>query len=99
MTPSKRRDADTLRRLDETRKAYERLRAERIRAESEVERLGRELELAREQARAEFGIDDETEIERLIQSAAAQNDRLVEEFSALIRDLETRLQNIGSERQ
>jgi ABC-type transporter Mla subunit MlaD len=99
MTPSKRRDAETLRRLDETRKAYERLRAERIRAESEVERLSRELEQAREQARAEFGTDDETEIERLIQTAAARNAGLVDEFSALIRDLETRLQTLGSERR
>ncbi|MBM6594836.1 hypothetical protein [Microvirga pudoricolor] len=91
----KNRDADTLRRLDDARKAYERLRAERIRAESDVERLSRELAEAQEQARAEFGTDDETEIERLIQSAASRNAQLVEDFSRLIRDLEARLQALG----
>jgi chromosome segregation ATPase len=98
MTQLKRRDADTLRRLEEMRKAYERLRAERIRAESEVERLGRELEQAREQAKVEFGTDDEAEINRLIEAAADQNTKLVDEFTTLIRDVETRLQSLGGER-
>jgi chromosome segregation ATPase len=39
MTELKRRDTDPARRLEELRKAYEHLRAERIRAESDVKRL------------------------------------------------------------
>jgi len=98
MTSQKRPDADILRRLDEARKTYERLRAERIRAESDLERLSRELEDARAQARAEFGTDDEAEIETLIASVAEDNARRVDDFAALIRDVETRLRALGSER-
>ena len=45
--------------------SYERLRADRIRAESDVERLTAELAAARAQAREELGTDDEAEIRRL----------------------------------
>lgn len=80
------------------RSTYERLRTERIRAESEVERLTAELERARESARATFGTDDETEIARLIAAAGARNTELVAAFEAAIRDIEARLQALGSAR-
>lgn len=98
MTSSKRPDADILRRLDEARRTYERLRAERIRAESDVERLSRELDQARAQAMAELGTDDEAQIETLIQSVASDNARRVEEFAALVMDVETRLRLLGTDR-
>jgi hypothetical protein len=98
MTSLKRPDADILRRLDEARRTYERLRAERIRAESDVERLGRELDDARAQAKAEFGTDDEAQIASLIESVASDNARRVEDFAALVRDVETRLRVLGTDR-
>jgi hypothetical protein len=98
MTSSKRPDADILRRLDEARRTYERLRAERIRAESDVERLSRELDHARAQAKAEFGTDDEAQIEGLIQTVASDNARRVEDFATLVRDVETRLRALGTDR-
>jgi phage shock protein A len=98
MPGSARRNGDNLRRLEELRATYERLRTERIRAESEVERLTAELERMREQARAAFGADDEGEIARLVEAARARNDALVSEFAALIAALEARLQSLGGGR-
>jgi phage shock protein A len=90
--------ADSLRRLEEMRTIYERLRTERIRAESEVERLTVELERVRESARATFGTDDENEIARLIEAARASNADAIAEFESLIRDLQTRLEALGGGR-
>jgi uncharacterized protein YaaN involved in tellurite resistance len=80
------------------RTIYERLRTERIRAESEVERLTVDLERVRESARATFGTDDENEIARLIEAARASNADAIAEFESLIRDLQTRLEALGGGR-
>jgi hypothetical protein len=98
MTSLTRLESDSLRRLEDLRKTFDRLRAERIRAESEVERLARDLEEAQKLAKAEFGTDDEVEIQSLIEAAIAQNAKLVEEFSAALREVEARLQQLGEER-
>jgi len=98
MTSPTRLEADNLKRLEEMRKTFDRLRAERIRAESEVERLARELEEARELARAELGTDDEVEIQRMIEAAQVRNAKLVEEFGGMLRDIEARLRQLGDER-
>ena len=66
MTSLTRVESDNLRRLEDMRATFDKLRAERIRAEGEVERLTRELEEARSLAKAELGTDDESEIQRLI---------------------------------
>jgi hypothetical protein len=93
-----RQDASNLRRLEEMRATYERLRADRIRAESEVERLTAELGRARESARAAFGTDDEGAIAAMIEAAQARNTALVEEFAGLLRTIETRLKSLGDGR-
>ncbi|HEU6441530.1 MAG TPA: hypothetical protein VFF38_04165 [Microvirga sp.] len=98
MTSQTRLESDSLRRLEELRRTFDKLRAERIRAEGEVERLVRELEEAKALAKAELGTDDEAEIRTLIEAAAAQNAKLVEEFDAALRDVETSLRQLGDER-
>lgn len=98
MTNLTRLETDQLRRLEEMRKAFDKLKAERIRAESEVERLTRELEEARALALSEFGTDDEGQIQGLIQDAQARNAKLAEEFGAALREVETRLKQLGDER-
>jgi hypothetical protein len=77
------------------RAAFDRLRTERIRAESEVERLERELERVRAAARATFDTDDEGEIAQMIEAARAQNTRLMDEFESRLHDIETRLAKLG----
>jgi len=98
MTSQPRLESDSLRRLEELRKTFDRLRADRIRAEGEVERLARDLDEAKALARAELGTDDEAEIRSLIEAAVTQNAQLVEEFAAALRDVETRLRQLGEER-
>lgn len=98
MTSLTRLESDSLRRLEDLRKTFDRLRAERIRAEGEVERLAHDLEEARKLAKAELGTDDEVEIQSLIEAATAQNAKLVEEFSEALREVEARMQQLGDER-
>ena len=98
MTSLTRLESDSLRRLEDLRKTFEKLRAERIRAEGEVERLAHDLEEAKALAKAELGTDDAAEIQNLIEAAIAQNAKLVEEFGAALRDVQLRLQQLGDER-
>jgi hypothetical protein len=98
MTSLTRLETDQLRRLEDMRKTFDKLRAERIRAEGEVERLSRELEEARALALSELGTDDAAEIQKLIEEAQVRNTKLTEEFGAALRDVETRLLQLGDER-
>ena len=98
MTSLTRLETDQLRRLEEMRKTFDRLRAERIRAEGEVERLTRDLEEARALALSELGTDDEGQIQALIEDAQAKNARLAEEFDSALREVEARLKQLGDER-
>ena len=98
MTSLSRLETDQLRRLEEMRKAFDKLRAERIRAEGEVERLSRELDEARALAKAELGTDDEAQIQSLIEEAQVRNAKLAEEFGEALREVETRLKQLGDER-
>jgi len=98
MTSLTRLETDQLRRLEEMRKTFDRLRAERIRAEGEVERLTRDLEEARALALSELGTDDEGQIQALIEDAQAKNASLAEEFGAALREVEARLKQLGDER-
>jgi hypothetical protein len=98
MTSHTRLESDSLRRLDDLRKTFDKLRAERIRAEGEVERLTRDLDEARALAQAELGTSDEMEIKNLIEAALAQNAKLVEEFGAALGNVEARLRQLGDER-
>lgn len=98
MTSLSRFETDQLRRLEEMRKTFDKLRAERIRAEGEVERLSRELNEARGLANAELGTDDEAQIQSLIDEAQARNAKLAEEFGVALREVETRLKQLGDER-
>jgi hypothetical protein len=98
MTNLTRVETDQLRRLEEMRKTFDRLRAERIRAEGEVERLTRELEEARALALSELGTDDEAAIRDLIEEAQARNAKLTEEFGVALREVEARLKQLGDER-
>jgi DNA-binding ferritin-like protein len=98
MTSPTRLETDQLRRLEEMRKTFDKLRSERIRAEGEVERLTRELEEAQELARVELGTDDEATIQSMIEDAQALNAKLAEEFSGALREVEARLRQLGDER-
>jgi hypothetical protein len=98
MTDPGRLDTDNIRRIEQMRATFDRLRTERIRAESEVERLEQDLAQAREAARATFGTDDEHEIGRAIEAARAKNTQLVDEFGSLLRDIESRLRSLGDDR-
>jgi hypothetical protein len=91
-------ETEALKRLDALRPAYERLRTERIRAESDVERLTAELESARAQAREELGTDDEAAIAAMIEAARAENARQVEAFAQAVQAVQDRLSRLTETR-
>ncbi|ACL61952.1 hypothetical protein [Methylobacterium nodulans] len=91
-------ETEALKRLEALRPAYERLRADRIRAESDVERLTAELEAARAQAREELGTDDEAAIRAMIEEMRAENARRVEAFAEALRAVQDRLDGLTERR-
>ena len=97
MTAPTRTDSENLQRLEALRPLHEALKAERIRAESDIARLERELEEARQAARAQFGTDDEDEIRRLIEAARARNTDAVEAFAAMLQGIAARLEPLGED--
>lgn len=94
MTDPGRLDTENTRRIDKLRSTFERLRTERIRAESEVERLERELDEARKEARALFGTDDDAVIQAGIDAAKARNEQALAAFERLLTDIEARLRGL-----
>jgi nucleoid-associated protein YejK len=88
-------DPKTLKRLEELRPAYDRLRAERIRAEGEIERLTAELEEARQAAREAFGTDDEAALAAMVEAARAENEAAVDAFAARLKAIQERLARSG----
>jgi glucokinase len=89
-----RTDAENLKRLEGLRPEFERLKAEHIRAEGEIQRLTRELEASRELARRELGTDDEAAIGRMIEDARARNTAAVEEFADALGAIDARLKGL-----
>jgi hypothetical protein len=89
--------SEATQRLEELRAAYDRLRTEQIRAEGEAERLEQELEIARAEARAEFGTDDENALAGMIAEAEARNAARVQEFEAVIASIEAELASLARE--
>ena len=87
-----RKDSENLQRLEELRPLYEALKAARIRAESDIERLTRELDEARQSALEQLGTDDEDEIRRMIEAARVRNTQAVEAFAATLRSIAARLE-------
>ncbi len=92
-----RKDSENLQRLEELRPLYEALKAERIRAESDIERLTRELDEARQSALEQLGTDDEDEIRRMIEAARARNTEAVEAFAAMLRGIAARLEPMAED--
>ncbi len=92
-------DIEALRRLEALQPAYERLRADRIRAESDVERLTRRNSPPPGPRPArELGTDDEGEIRRMIEEARAENARRVEAFAQALRAVQDRLDALDAGR-
>ena len=97
MNPARARNAsENLKLLDQLRPSFEKLRTERIRADSEIERLEAELEAARALAREELGTDDEDEIRRMVEAMEAENSALVDAFATTLRGIEARLKDAGA---
>lgn len=91
-----RSDAENKRIVDNLLPSYEQLKAERIRADHEVERLTAELVQAEEAAMATFETVDEEQIARKITEAQAENTQVVDEFSRIITDAQSSLQRLNN---
>lgn len=94
MSAGPHRDSESLGRLEDLRPVFERLKADRIRAESDIERLTRELDEARRLARQELGTDDEDEIRRMIAAAEAETEAAVAAFSAALEAVAAKLADL-----
>ncbi len=89
--------SEPLRRLETLRPRLEVLTAERIRAESEVERLARDEAAARATAREIFGTDDPDAIGVMIEADRQRDHVAMENLEALLADIEARLAAAGGE--
>lgn len=77
--------------LDQMRPLYERLKAEKIRTESDLERLEKDYAAARQAAIAALGTDDEDQIRAHIQEIWATNSAAVDDFKSLLLQIEADL--------
>jgi hypothetical protein len=83
--------ADAVRRLEALRPRIEALVAERIRADSEVERLERDEGNARSAARDAFGTDDPQAIGAMIDADRAREAEAIADLEATLAAIEARL--------
>lgn len=91
-----RTDAENKRIVDSLLPGYERLKADRIRAEHEVERLTADLAQAEAEAMSVFETTDERQIAEKIAEAQAENSQVVDEFSRLVHDVQASLQRLST---
>jgi predicted nucleic acid-binding Zn-ribbon protein len=82
-----RKDAENLAILERLRPEYERLKTEKIRSESDVERYEKELADARAAAVAALGTADLMEIRGRIERDRAVNTEAVDAFEAALAEI------------
>lgn len=85
------KDSDNVARLEQLRPQYEKLRDLKIRTGAELERAEKDLETAKEQARAVAGTDNEDEIRQKIIQNYDENTKRVDEFSSILEDITAKL--------
>lgn len=85
------KDSDNLRRLEQLRPRYERLRDLRIRNAADAERAERDLADARKAAREVAGTDDLDELRGRITENYAANTAAIDEFERILTEVEAAL--------
>lgn len=85
------KDSDNLRRLEKLRPRYEKLRDLRIRNAADAERAERDLAEASKAAIEVAGTDDIEGLRRLITENYAANTAAVDEFEAVLSDIDAAL--------
>lgn len=98
MTASARSDADNLKQIEAIRPAWEKLSAERIRNEADIQRLATEYEEAKRVAEAELGTSDEGAIREMITQGRAENTEAADEFVAGVRAVQAKLAELDGGR-
>lgn len=89
-------DAENLKKLEELRPLHESLKASAIRVGADIERLSRQLEDAKKEARSEYGTDNIDELRKKISSIMSKNTEDVNEFERQLKDIEMKLQELDT---
>jgi len=93
-----RTDQQNKQRIDAIAPRFQRLHTDRIRVESNIERLTEEHEAAKAAAMEVFGTTDIQEIEEKLMAARRDATAEVDAFENLIIDIEGKLQQFSRER-
>lgn len=85
------KDSDNVARLEKLRPQYENLRDLKIRTGAELDRAEKDLEAAKEQAKAIAGTDNADEIRQQILQNYDTNTQRVDEFSSILEEITAKL--------
>ena len=80
--------------LERLRKEHERLKGERIRAESNLENLEKQLTELQAEAQREYGTADPEQLEKLLAEKRAENERMLGEYREHIKGVNEGLRAI-----
>lgn len=91
------KDSDNIARLEALRPKFEKFQHLKIRTTAELERAEADLKAAREQAITIAGTDNEDEIREKILQTYNENTKRVDDFTAILNDIEKKLSEIDGE--
>lgn len=95
--PQTRTEQDTKRRIDELAPRFQRLNSDRLRVESSIELLAKDLEAAEAAAMEVFGTTDLVEIEKKLDEARQNASAEVDAFESVIVEIEDKLRALSKE--
>lgn len=95
--PQTRTEQDTKRRIDELAPRFQRLNSDRLRVESSIELLAKDLEAAEAAAMEVFGTTDMAEIEKKLDEARQNAAAEVDAFESVIVEIEDKLSALSKE--
>ncbi len=88
--------ADAQSQMDALKREYERLRQQQIRAEADRENAEQRLAELEQDAKESYGTADPDELQSMLETIEAENERLTAEYRKHLQSVETAVQAVES---